>query len=90
MRPELLTILTIDSSCRPNFFGAGAFGATALFELHLLADLELLDGSSLDLAVVEEQVTLVSLDEPKTLVCDHFFDRPLRHVRHSSQKQKLN
>jgi hypothetical protein len=83
-------MLTMDSLRLSNLFGAGAFGTMALFKLHPIADLDLLDSESIALAVVEEQVTLFSLDEPKTLVCDHFFDRPLRHVRHSSQKQKLN
>ena len=59
-----------------------------LFVAHPLADLERLDSTSFDCAVVEEQVAPVSLDEPKTFVRDHFLDRPLRHNRHSSTKKE--
>jgi len=75
--------VTIESSCGPDFFGAGTFWSATLFVVHPLADLECLDATSFDLAVVEEQVPPFSLDEPKTLVREDFLDRPLRHNRHS-------
>jgi hypothetical protein len=39
--------------------------------------------------VVEEQVALLSADEPEPLVCDHFLDLPLRHAATPSKKQRL-
>jgi hypothetical protein len=53
-----------------------------------LAFAQLLDRYAIQSGVVEEQLTTLSLNEAKTLVHDQLLDRTLRHVRHSSKKQK--
>jgi len=80
--------LGIGCSSRPYVDGTWSFTTFADFVLNHVAFVQIFDRSALHLGMMEKQITSLGFDKTKPTVGNNFLDRSLRHLLHSSNKNK--